>query len=110
MAGRVLLSAALILSALIPVVGNPDIDVLYITRTPRYQRNVSLEKSNANPSDYGNTQPTTNLVELAKQRWPRTGETVTFTAVVKNLGNTPTGQFTYKWYFDDLEVASGTLP
>jgi hypothetical protein len=69
-----------------PYKGNPssaiDIDVTYISRTPRY--------------DYDATKNT-----------PAVGDVVTFSAHIRSRGTAATGNFAYKWYIDGSEVASG---
>jgi hypothetical protein len=59
-----------------------DIDVTYISRTPRY--------------DYD-----------AAKNTPAVGDVVTFTANVRSRGTSATGSFNYKWYIDGVEVSSG---
>lgn len=44
------------------------------------------------------------------QRWPAPGETVTFTAQIMNKGTVASGDFSFKWFIDGIEVGSGTHP
>ena len=60
-----------------------DIDVTYISRTPRY--------------DYDATKNT-----------PAVGDAVTFTAHVRSRGTSATGNFAFKWYIDGVEKSSGS--
>ncbi len=98
------------ISTVTPLIAGPDIDVVYISRTPRYNRYNVTYTRNIDPLDGGNSRPSLSEEEQAKKRWPAKGEQVTFTAVMKNPGDQPTGAFSYKWYFDGKEVESGTLP
>jgi photosystem II stability/assembly factor-like uncharacterized protein len=92
-----------------PVLGLPDLDVAYISRTPRYDRyNVSYQYG-VDPNDYWTGTPYLTASEQTKQRWPNAGQSVTFTAVIKNPGNAATGAFAYKWYLDGVEVKNGAL-
>ncbi len=87
-----------------------DLDVTYIERTPRYTRyhdngettyerkmfrgdNVGIMKK----PDYGD-----------EQKWPKDGDTVTYTAHVKNAGTQPVrGPVAYRWMLNDKVVAEG---
>ncbi|HOK52873.1 MAG TPA: CARDB domain-containing protein [Armatimonadota bacterium] len=103
-------TALLLAGLVLPTIALPDLDVAYISRTPRYDRYNVRYQYGIDPSDYWTGKPYLTAAEQQKQRWPKQGEVVTFTAVVKNPGNAPTGSFSYKWYFDGIEVKSGTLP
>lgn len=96
--------------AVVPALAAPDLDVCYISRTPRYYKYLPEYQHGVDPKDYYNGKPYLTETDQARQRWPRQGETVTFTAAIKNAGDSPTGEFAYKWLFDGQEVASGTLP
>lgn len=76
-----------------------DIDVIFIERTPRYQR-YDVRYDTGYPLLATGTE---NL-----QRNPNVGQVVTFTAHYKNAGNLPFSSFGYKWYIDNVEVKSGT--
>ncbi len=107
----VVAALTIIISAIaLPVFALPDIDVLYISRTPRYQKFMADEEKNVDPRDLGLTKPHIAKGTENLQRWPKKGELVTFTAVVKNMGDQPTGEFDYKWFFDGKEVKSGKIP
>lgn len=83
----------------VPVAGDIDLDVTYLERTPRYKRyEVCYQPSGFNPY-LCNGQ--------GDQRWPKKGESVTFTAHVLNKGKEPTGSFHYQWYLDGVGVKSG---
>lgn len=87
-----------------------DLDVAYISRTPRYDRYNVTWVNGYDPRDWGNGRPFLFGDESSKQRWPAAGETVTFTAVVKNPGKANAPASSYKWYFDGVQVAAGTFP
>lgn len=102
--------ALLIFAVLAPLVAAPDLDVAYISRAPRYDRYFVDYTGKFDANDPDTTKPSLSAAEQAKKRWPERGETVTFTAVVRNPGDAATGEFAYKWYFDGKEMESGTLP
>jgi hypothetical protein len=106
----VIITALVILGAITPLFAGTDIDVIYISRTPRYDRYNVTYTDGIDPVDLGKARPSLSPEEQSKKRWPSKGEEVTFTAVIKNPGDTKTGEFSYKWYFDGKEVGSGTLP
>ncbi len=93
-----------------------DLDVTYIERTPKYPKyRVTYfgDRNMCNPEyqsyypyqeDRG---PQLCPGELGKKRWPDAGETVTFTAHIKNNGNDPISAFSYKWFIDGAEIKSG---
>lgn len=60
-----------------------DLDVTYISRTPRYNWD-------------------------ATKKWPNLGEVVTFTAHVKNKGTIASGPFDFLWKVDNQIVSAGT--
>jgi len=85
----------------------PDFEVTYISRTPRYDRyNVSYQYS-VDPNEPETGRPYLTAEEQAKQRWPKPGETVTYTAHFRNVGLTP-ASCDYGWFLDGAQVASGT--
>ncbi len=87
----------------------PDFDVRFISRTPRYDRyNVSYQYG-IDPNEPETGRPYLTPEEQAKKRWPSPGETVTYTAHVRNIG-VSAASCDYKWYFDGVEVSAGTSP
>ena len=79
-----------------------DLDVTYISRTPMYARyNVNYNPSGYNPYLTGGQTG-------SDQRWPNPGETVTFTAHVKNIGEATVPIFEFQWFVDNILVSSGT--
>lgn len=79
-----------------PSDGLPDLDVLYIERTPRYNRyEVHYSLPRLAPGTEG------------EQRWPKEGEFVEFKAHIKNKGSGPSGASSYKWSTFGIEK-SGT--
>jgi hypothetical protein len=84
-----------------------DLDVTFINRSPLYQ---------AYCVDYPWDIPGQPGIPFLcpgtedDQRWPDTGEIVTFTAHIVNKGIVSSPPFSYAWNIDDEEVATGTLP
>jgi len=79
----------------------PDLDVLWISRQPRYQRYCV---------EYPDDLPTLCQGSEAVQRYPRPGERVTLIGHIANRGFIPTGSFTFTWEIDGQLLLSGTLP
>ncbi|MBI2075950.1 MAG: hypothetical protein HYT72_01740 [Candidatus Aenigmarchaeota archaeon] len=99
-----------------PVIGG-DLDVAYIERTPKYPRyrvtyfadRRMCEPENTNYYPYSEDRgPQLCPGESGKKRWPDGGETVTFTAYIKNNDNIATGAFGFKWFIDGTEVKSSS--
>ncbi|HIG98000.1 TPA: hypothetical protein HA231_01070 [Candidatus Woesearchaeota archaeon] len=95
----------------------PDLGVLYIERTPKYERyrvTYFSDRHFCSPEYAGyypyedDRGPQLCPGESGKQRWPKEGETVTFTAYIKNHGKGPSGIFSFRWLIDGVEVSSGT--
>lgn len=84
-----------------------DLDITYIERTPRYQA-YCVEY----PWDEPNLPGIPYLCPGTEneQRWPETGESVSFTAHIVNKGTSTSPMFTYAWKIDDTQVVSGSLP
>ncbi|MBK9120189.1 MAG: hypothetical protein IPM18_11395 [Phycisphaerales bacterium] len=84
-----------------------DLSVQYISRTPRFP---GLQPKYVNINDpvlgVGETGPVQILNDGA-QRWPRAGQTVRFTAVLRNAGTQPIARFDWHWLFDGKDIASG---
>ncbi len=87
-----------------------DLDVLYVSRAPLYQRYNVQYHWGLDPTDYWNGKPYLTPDEWEQQRWPSAGETITFTAVVKNVGDVAAPASDFRWCLDGIEVATGTLP
>lgn len=102
-------TALLAVTALAPAFAGPDLDVAYISRTPRYQKFQVKEENGLDPKDSGVGKPHLLPGQKDLQRWPKKGELVTFTSVVVNSGDAPTGEFAYQWYFDGKPIKSGTM-
>ena len=79
----------------------PDLDVLWISRQPRYQRYCV---------QYPNDLPTLCAGTVGVQRQPHPGEPVTFTGHIANRGFAHSGSFTFTWEVDAQPLLSGTLP
>jgi len=79
----------------------PDLDVLYISREPRYQR-YHVKYPGGIPIQVPGTENA--------RRWPEPGEVVTFTAYLANKGPVTSQIADFWWLLDGAEIASGTLP
>lgn len=102
------ITTLLAIGTMAPLIAAPDLDVAYISRTPRYKKYITKDLAKLDPKDEENPKQLLDQDEKTK-RWPDKGELLTFTAVVKNPGDAPTGAADYKWYFDGKEVASGKI-
>lgn len=98
--GFALLAAEAALAAPPPPL-QPDLDVTYIARTPRYMRYV-IDESRGVPQQLA---PGTEN----DKRWPDVGETVTYTAHVINKGQGVARPFRYQWRVDGATVEKGTV-
>jgi len=78
-----------------PVFAAPDLGVTFIQRGPLYWRyNVVY------PDGVPQLAPTHGQDPALDKHWPSPGETVTFTAHVRNHGDSAAPGFTYRWYLD----------
>ncbi|MGC8947467.1 MAG: LamG-like jellyroll fold domain-containing protein [Anaerolineae bacterium] len=77
-----------------------DLDVVYISRTPMYNRYEVWYTADGTPYLRPGTEN--------DKRWPAPGEIVTFTAHIINKGTVASGSFAFKWFIDGGEVHSGT--
>jgi len=94
-----------------------DLDVIFIERTPKnpsyrvtyFTNRDACSPENSNYYLYSEDRgPQLCPNEAGKKRWPDSGETVTFTAHIKNNDIIATGNFDYEWFIDGVEVKSGT--
>ena len=77
--------------------GKPDLDVLYISRSPRYPRfQVVYDPPGYNP----HLQPGTQFL----QHYPLNGENLKYTAVIRNSGGGTSGGFTVEWWVDSTRI------
>ena len=74
-----------------------DLDVLYIERTPKYERYAVT---------YADGVPVLSPGSENAQRWPAPNEVVTFTAHVMNKGTQRIDSFGVAWYIDGQQVKS----
>src|SRR5437870_4670258 len=93
----------------------PDIDVLYIERTPRYPGyalDYGRKGSEGVPILVGNRTRKLLTASEAKavKRWPAPGEKVTFTAHVQNRGSATAPPWEYAWQIDGKPTSAGKLP
>ena len=87
--------------ALVTPPAGVDLDVTYINRIPMY-RFYCVQYPGGIPTLCPGTE--------SEKRWPSPGDVVTFTAHIVNKGTMTSPAFTYKWFIDGVEVASGTRP
>ncbi len=84
--------------------GLPDLDVLYISRTPRYPR---FQVEYGPPPGYNpHLKPGTEHL----QHYPRHGEPLTYTAVIRNSGGGEAGEFRVEWWVDSVLVQTESFP
>lgn len=77
----------------------PDLDILYISRSPKYPRfEVEYNPPGYNPHLKPGTQ---NL-----QHYPGIGEPMKYTATIRNSGRATIENFQIRWYTDSLLVQS----
>lgn len=92
----------------------PDVNVLYIERTPRYP-GYRLDYSRPGWEgvpilvDNRTRKPLTPSEARAVKRQPAPGERVTFTAHVQNRGSAPAPAWEYAWYIDGREMGRGRI-
>ena len=81
--------------------GLPDLDVLYISRSPKYDRyEIAYDPPGYNP----HPKPGTENVK----HYPDPGELMTYTAVVRNSGGGTVEGFNLFWYVDSQLVQAET--
>lgn len=88
----------------------PDLSVTYIQRTPEYLRydptGDAYVRMNVDGHESGVMMHPGNA---DTQKWPREGERVTYTAVVKNVGDAPAEGFSFVWSKDWRETERGSV-
>lgn len=87
----------------------PDLSVVYIMRTPEYERydnrNDAYERKTVDGHESGvMTKPGSSDTK----KWPADGEDVTYTAVIKNVGDAPSTGFDYQWQVRDSMEMRGS--
>lgn len=92
----------------------PDIDVLYIERTPRYPGytpDYDLPGRKGVPTllEKKTRQPLTPAQAATVKRWPSAGEKVTFTAHIQNRGAADAPPYDYIWLIDGKGVSRGSI-
>jgi hypothetical protein len=79
----------------------PDLDILYISRSPKYPRfEVEYDPPGYNPYLKPGTQ---NL-----QHYPEVGEPIKYTATIRNSGGATIENYIIHWYADSVLVQSET--
>lgn len=94
-----------------PKPSKPDLSVAYIERTPKYPGTTQVYRH----IDWGPNGPQgdglpVRFTSTGKQHWPTPGQTVTFTAVVKNKGAVVTPRYDFHWLIDGKDVSGGWSP
>lgn len=85
----------------------PDLSVQYISRTPRYPgQKPEYRQVNDPVIGQGDALPP-KILNKGAQGWPKDGQEVTFTAVVRNVGTEPVERFDWHWLYDGKEVEHG---
>lgn len=79
----------------------PDLSILFISRTPRYNR-YCLDYSQGAPELCAGTEN--------EKRFPDAGEPVTLTARIANQGDAATQPVSFTWRLDGAAQTSGSLP
>ena len=87
-----------------------DLDVTYISRTPRYLRYLDEGQGQYESKKFRGEN--VGIMKYPKfgdeQKWPKHGDDITFTAHVKNKGKKPfSGTFDYRWILNEKVVDSG---
>ena len=88
----------------------PDLSVTFIERTPRYRRYHDNGRTTYERKDFrgDNVGIMKYPVNADSPKWPEPGDTVTFTAHVKNVGSRPvTGPVAYRWTLNDRLIGEG---
>jgi len=89
-----------------------DANVTYIERTPRYPAytlsyDAPGKRGLAVPTNPKTGEVMSEAENAALQRWPKPGETVTYTAHVLNKGAKDYPAFPFRWLYDGKVVKSG---
>lgn len=85
----------------------PDLSVRFIERTPRFPgTHVEYLVVNEPSGNRGDGLPVRVLNPRA-QKWPNPGQTVTFTAHLRNAGRQTTPRFDWYWLINGRQVRSG---
>jgi hypothetical protein len=75
--------------------GKPDLNVLFISRHPKYNRyEIAYNPGGFNPYEKEGTE--------AWKHYPDNGETMTYIAHVKNTGGATVDSFALEWYVDSV--------
>lgn len=84
-----------------------DLSVAYIRRTPEYHRYDPIYTYKTFHDEGVGTMDAPGFADT--QKWPQNGETVTFTAYVKNMGTgANSGPFNYRWKLNGQVIGTGT--
>ena len=80
-----------------PISLTPDLDILHISRSPKYPRFVILY----DPPGYN---PHPDPATENQQHYPAIGEMMTYTATIRNSGGVTSEPFILTWYVDSVLV------
>lgn len=87
-----------------------DLSITYIQRTPEYLRYDPTGDAYVRLSVDGHESGVMMRPGNADtQKWPRDGEQVTYTAVVKNVGDAPAAGFNFVWAKDWRDAETGSV-
>lgn len=114
---RVLRCAASLAAASFSIMAGPsalaaDLEVTHIERNPKYEKYLVLYTGRHEYTDDFTPYEVDSAIGLANpgaKRWPDVGEMVTFTAHVRNRGDTNVTSFGYTWLLDGATWGSGTF-
>lgn len=88
----------------------PDLSVVYISRHPEYERYDNRGDAYVRARVGGHESGVMmNPGKADTPKWPRDGEQVTYTAVVKNVGTGVAGGFRYEWWERYERKATGEI-
>ncbi len=85
----------------------PDLSVQFISRTPRFPGLAPEYKDIDDPVLGKGPVGPVRIKNEGAQRWPRPGQAVTFTAVVRNVGTQPIRSFQWHWLYDGRDAEQG---
>lgn len=92
-----------------PIAGASDLEITHIARDPKYEKYLVLYMNQVYTDDFTpyEVDSAVGLDNPGVQRWPSSGENVTFTAHVLNRGAVTIDAFDYAWFIDGILVDGG---
>jgi hypothetical protein len=86
----------------------PDLSVAFIERTPRFPgTQVEYRQIDEAPDGPKGDGLPVRILNPNEQKWPRPGQTVTFTAHLMNVGTRPSPRYDWYWVIDGQDVRNG---